>query len=59
MQVKQISTTNVKELKINKRLQLVYAGGSATAIAKINEDAEKRKKEVANRNKACKQNKLF
>jgi hypothetical protein len=35
---------NKKELKINKRLQLVASGSKTTAIAKINEDAERKKR---------------
>jgi hypothetical protein len=44
-----------KRIEDQQAVAISYAGGSATAIAKINEDAEKRKKEVANRENKAKQ----
>jgi hypothetical protein len=44
-----------KRIEDQQAIALTYAGGSASAIAKINEDAEKQKKEIANRENKAKQ----
>lgn len=44
-----------KRIEDQQALAISYAGGSAVAIAKINEDAEKRKKDIANRENKAKQ----
>jgi len=44
-----------KRIEDQQAIAISYAGGSAVAIAKINEDAEKRKKEIANRENKAKQ----
>ena len=44
-----------KRIEDQQNIAISYAGGSAVAIAKINEDAEKRKKEVTNRENKAKQ----
>jgi hypothetical protein len=45
----------IKRIEDQQTIALTYAGGSASAIAKINEDAEKKKKEIANRENKAKQ----
>jgi hypothetical protein len=45
----------IKRIEDQQTIALTYAGGSASAIAKINEDAEKQKKEIANRENKAKQ----
>jgi hypothetical protein len=45
----------IKRIEDQQAIALTYAGGSASAIAKINEDAEKQKKEIANRENKAKQ----
>lgn len=44
-----------KRIEDQQAIAISYAGGSAVAIAKINEDAEKRKKDIANRENKSKQ----
>jgi len=44
-----------KRIEDQQAIAISYAGGSAVAIAKINEDAEKRKKDIANRENKAKQ----
>lgn len=44
-----------KRIEDQQAIAISYAGGSATAINKINEDAEKRKKNIANRENKAKQ----
>lgn len=44
-----------KRIEDQQAIAISYAGGSSVAIAKINEDAEKRKKDIANRENKAKQ----
>ena len=44
-----------KRIEDQQAIAISYAGGSAVAIAKINEDAEKRKNAIANRENKAKQ----
>lgn len=44
-----------KRIEDQQALAISYAGGSSVAIAKINDDAEKRKKDIANRENKAKQ----
>jgi len=44
-----------QRIEDQQKIAISYAGGSEVAIAKINEDAEKRKKDIANRENKAKQ----
>ena len=44
-----------KRIEEQQAIAISFAGGSATAIAKINDEAEKRKKDIANREAKAKQ----
>lgn len=44
-----------QRIEDQQKIAISYAGGSEVAIAKINEDAEKRKKDIANRENKVKQ----